>query len=132
MTKLSSPLIINRINRRNFLKISGLTVGALAALRLPEWVSLTLDHGAQSAPEKEVSKSGRLYRGGDAGSIFTSQDQGQTWQLHSRFGPAYSIQDIFTSADGRLYLQAGFQGYTFNLVLSKNEQHWLSQPKADR
>jgi photosystem II stability/assembly factor-like uncharacterized protein len=129
MTKLSSPLIINR---RNFLKVSGLAAGALAALRLPKWFSLTLDHSAQSAPEKGVIKSGRLYRGGDAGSIFTSQDQGQTWQLHSRFGPTYSIQDIFTSADGRLYLQAGFQGYTFNLVLSKNEQAWLSQPKADR
>jgi len=129
VTKLSSPFIINR---RNFLKVSGLAAGALVALRLPKGVSLTLDHGAQSAPEKEVSKSGRLYRGGDAGSIFTSQDQGQTWQLHSRFGPTYSIQDIFTGADGRLYLQAGFQGYTFKLVLSKNEQHWLSERNAGR
>ncbi len=132
MTKLSSPLIINRINRRNFLKVSGLTAGALAVLRLPPWVSLMLDHGAQGVLQKEVSKNGRLYRGGDAGSIFTSQDQGQTWQLHSRFGPAYSIQNIFTGADGRLYLQAGFQEYTFNLVLSKNEQAWLSQPNITR
>jgi photosystem II stability/assembly factor-like uncharacterized protein len=129
MTKLSSPLIINR---RNFLKVSGLAAGALAVLRLPKWFSPTLDHGAQNAPQKEVSKSGRLYRGGETGSIFTSQDQGQTWQLHSHFGPGYSIQDIFIGADGRLYLQAGFQGYTFNLVLAKNEHAWLSQPITTR
>jgi photosystem II stability/assembly factor-like uncharacterized protein len=129
MTKLSSPFIIDR---RNFLKVSGLAAGALVALSLPKSFSLTLDHGAQNAPQKEVSKSGRLYRGGDTGSIFTSQDQGQTWQMHSNLGPKYSIQNIFTGADGRLYLQAGFQGYTFNLVLSKNEQVWLSQPNTTR
>ena len=126
-TKSSSPFVISR---RNFLKVSGLTAGALAALRLPKWVGVALDHGAQSAPEKGVSKSGKLYRGGDAGSIFTSQDQGQTWQLHSRFGPDYSIRNIFTGADGQLYLQAGFQEYTFQLVLSKDEHAWLSQPDA--
>jgi|GEM_PF-1140559 len=127
MTNLSSPLIINR---RNFLKVSGLAAGALAALQLPKWMSAALDHshGVQRVPERAFIKEGKLYRGAEAGSIFTSQDQGQTWQLHSHLGPMYSIRDIFTGADGQLYLQAGFQEHTFHLVLSKNEQHWLSQP----
>lgn len=119
-------------SRRNFLKVSGLAAGTLAALRLPKWISIPLDHGTQHLSEMGFLKGDKLYRGGEAGSIFTSEDRGLTWQLHSRFGPTYSIQDIFTDADGRLYLQAGFQGYTFNLVLSKNEQAWLSQPKAAR
>src|SRR5688572_13757436 len=126
MTKLSSPLIITR---RNFLKVSGLTAGALAALQLPKWMSAALDHGhgVQRVPERGFIKEGKLYRGAEAGSIFTSEDSGQTWQLHSHFGPGYSIRDIFTGADGRLYLQASFQEHTFDLVLSKNEKDWLSQ-----
>ena len=124
MTTSSFPFIISR---RNFLKVSGLAVGAAAVLSFPKWMSTALDHSVQRLPE---IKDGKWYRGGEAGSIFTSQDQGQTWQLHSRFGPAYSIQNIFTGANGQLYLQAGFQGYTFDLVLSKDEQAWLSQPHA--
>ena len=129
MTKLTSPFILSR---RNFLKVSGLTAGALAALRLPKWFSLALEHGAQSAPETGGIQSRKLYRGGEAGSIFMSQDAGQTWQLHSRFGPAYSIQNIFTDANGQIYLLAGFKEHTFELVLSKNEQAWLSQPNTTR
>lgn len=132
MTKLSSPLIINRIHRRNFLKVSGLTAGALAALQLPKWFSSSLERGAQSPPETETFKSSKVYRGTKAGSVLISQDRGQTWQPHSHFGPTYSIQNIFTGADGQLYLQAGFQEYTFDLVLSKNEQHWLSQTNTLR
>jgi len=129
MTKLSSPLIINR---RNFLKVSGLAAGTLAALRLPKWVSSSLERGAQSSPETETIKSSKLYRGTKTGSVLISQDHGQTWQLHSHFGPTYSIRDIFTDADGWPYLQASFKEYTFDLVLAKNEKDWLSQSNTIR
>ena len=108
------------MNRRDFLKLSGsmLAVAYLAVGPIRHIAKL---------PVEKTAASGKIYRGTPDGSIHVSADDGQSWQEHTRFGPGYSILDIFTGLDGRTYVEAGFKGRTFHLVLSKNERAWLTQ-----
>jgi hypothetical protein len=108
------------MNRRDFLKFSGL-ISAFACI-----AASPIRHIAKLPVE--TAALGKIYRGTYDGSIHISEDNGKSWQLHSKFGPDCPILDIFTGLDGRLYVHAGFKQYSFHLVLSQNEKSWLSQP----
>ena len=49
-----------------------------------------------------------------------SGDAGETWQLHTRLGTQYSINNFVVDHADQLYVQVGFTGYQFHLVLAQN------------
>jgi hypothetical protein len=108
------------MNRREFLKLGGgIAFASIAASPISYIANL---------PVEAAGPGGKIYRGTRDGSIHISEDNGKSWQLHSKFGPDCPILDIFTGLDGRLYTRAAFKQGTFHLVLSQNGTSWLSQP----
>ncbi len=104
--------------RRDFLKLAGMTAALLA-------VNPGLYHGlAQGHGTVEAAIDGRLYRGTLDGKIFTSDDGGVTWQLHTDLGSDYSILRFFEGSGGQVHTRVGFQMYTFDLSLLKNGKAW--------
>lgn len=109
------------MNRRDFLKLgSSVSVAAYITTGSAKPIMAML-------PIEAVSR-GKIYRGMHDGSILVSSDRGKTWETHASFGPDYSVLDLFTGLDGRLYSHMGYKHYSFNLVLSKNGMTWFSQP----
>ena len=110
------------MNRRNFLKH-----GALLSLAffLP---SSPLERLA--VKPIEFSAGRKTYRGTADGDIYVSADAGQSWILHYRLGPGYSIRNIFSGLNGQVYLTAGYKMHSFNLSLSKDERYWKTVPAA--
>ena len=105
------------MHRREFLKLSGATLGS--TLLLTGLYQLTL------ALPVEAQVRGRHFRGyRNDGDIFVSEDAGETWQLHTRLGSQYSIDDLFVDSNDQMYTQVGFMGYQFQLFLSKDGKQW--------
>ena len=105
------------MQRREFLKLSGAALGSTALLLgLPQLV------GAMPVETQAGDKRFRGYK--RDGDIFISHDAGETWQLHTRLGSEYSIQDLFTDASGQMYARVGFLHYHFQLFLSKDGDKW--------
>jgi len=103
------------MQRREFLKLSGAALGSTLLLT-------GLFHKVSALPV-EAQSAGKFYRGyRNDGDIFVSLDAGETWQLHSRLGSEYSIQDLFTDVSGQMYAKVGFMQYHFHLFLSKDGQ----------
>ena len=105
------------MQRREFLKLSGATLGStLLLLGVPQLVG---------ALPVETQAKGKRYRGyRKAGDIFISHDSGETWQLHTRLGSQYSINDFTVDFADRVYVKVGFMGYHFHLILSQNGDKW--------
>jgi hypothetical protein len=105
------------MQRREFLKLSGAALGStllLAGLFREAW-----------ALPVEVQAKGKFYRGyRNDGDIFVSGDEGKTWQLHTRLGSQYTIQDLFVNTSDQIYARVGFMQYHFHLFLSKDGKQW--------
>jgi hypothetical protein len=103
------------MDRRNFLKLSGL----LSAAVFMQFNSL---EKAVSFPV-EVEAQGKLFRGTSDGKIYISANAGKSWQLHTNFGSAFYI---FGLADdwGQVHAQLGFEGHSFELALIENGKTW--------
>ena len=105
------------MQRREFLKLAGAAVGSTVLLT---GVSHTL-----AALPVEATFQGKHFRGyRNAGDIFVSEDGGETWQLHSRLGQQYSIDDLFVSAAGQMHARVGFMHYQFQVFLSEDGTQW--------
>ena len=105
------------MHRREFLKLSGAALGSTLLLT-------GLFHKVSALPV-EAQSAGKHYRGyRNDGDILVSQDAGKTWQVHTRLGSEYSIQDLFTDASGQMYARVGFMQYHFQLFLSKDGDKW--------
>ena len=105
------------MQRREFLKLSGAALGSTLLLT-------GLFHKVSALPV-EAQSAGKHYRGyRNDGDILVSQDAGETWQLHTRLGSEYSIQDLFTDASGQMYARVGFMQYHFQLFLAKDADKW--------
>jgi len=105
------------MQRREFLKLSGAALGSTLLLT-------GLYHQVSALPVEAQSR-GKFYRGyRKDGDIFISHDAGETWELHSRLGPEYSIQDLFTDSSGQVYARVGFMQYDFQLFLSTEGDKW--------
>lgn len=105
------------MQRRDFLKLSGIALGAM--LLRPGFFNRV------GAAPIETQSRGLRYRG-HRGDILFSTDAGKTWQLHIRLGPDYEVLDLFTDFAGRVYAQVGFQGFIFHLTLSETGKQWLT------
>lgn len=105
------------MNRRDFLLVTGL--GS---------VSLFLSSGPFKTVLKfpvQVAAQGKLFRGTSSGEVQVSEDGGNTWKLHTRFGSEYPILGLNTDRQGQVNLQAGYKYRSFRLVLAKNGKDWL-------
>ena len=105
--------------RRDFLKFSGL----LSATFLMKLNSL----------EKmlyfpvQVSSRGMLYRGTSDGRIYRSMNEGQSWELHTNFGTAYSVLGLEADLFGQVYTQLDFGGHSFELTLAPDGKLWRNE-----
>lgn len=108
------------MHRREFLKLSGATLGST--------LLLTGLFRLASALPVEAQTRGRHFRGyRNDGDIFVSEDAGETWQLHTRLGSQYSVDDLFVDSEDQMYAQVGFMGYHFQLFLSKDGKQWKTE-----
>ena len=104
------------MQRREFLKLWGAALGsALLLTRLSRELALPVE-------AKFQGKHFRGYR--NQGDIFVSEDEGETWHLHARLGPHYSIDDLFVDGAQQMYARVGFMQYHFQLFLSKDGKQW--------
>ncbi|HET6596933.1 MAG TPA: hypothetical protein VFG81_15010 [Anaerolineales bacterium] len=107
------------MQRREFLKLAGTFLGST--------VLLTRSFDALTALPVEARFKGRHFRGyRNDGDIFVSEDNGETWQLHTRLGSEYSIDDLFVNPDDQMYAGVGFMHYHFQLFLSEDGKQWIT------
>src|SRR5262245_54991690 len=105
------------MQRRDFLKLSG---AVFASTILPIGLSRQL-----ATLPVEATYQGKLFRGyRNQGDIFVSEDAGETWQLHTRLGSQYSIDDLFVDLANQVYARVGFMQHHFQLFLSKDGRQW--------
>ena len=105
------------MQRREFLKLAGAAFGST--------VLLTGVSSQLAALPIETIFQGKLFRGYRShGDIFVSDDSGKTWQLHSRLGSEYSIDDLFVDGSDHMFAQVGFLHYQFQLFLSEDGAQW--------
>jgi hypothetical protein len=108
------------MNRRDFLKISGLLSASLFIPFSPILISLSKNRPV------ELESGGMIFRGTPAGEIQTSRDGGRTWQLHTRLGSQYAIIDLYSDPSERVHATASFEGRSFGLLLSKDKKYWMT------
>ena len=105
------------MQRREFIKLS--TLGSTLLLT-------GLIHKVLALPVEAESR-GMRYRGyRNGGDIFVSRDAGETWQLHTRLGPEYSIESLFVDSSDHMYARVGYKSYSFHLALSASGDQWLT------
>jgi hypothetical protein len=102
--------------RRDFLKLSGL----LSAVVFIQFNPL----GKAVSLPVEVESQSKLYRGTPDGQLYISANAGRNWQLHTNFGPAFSIVGLRASLRGQVHAQLGFEGHSFELALAQNGKTW--------
>ncbi len=106
------------MNRRDFIKLGGASTLAFV------FGFGGLDVLANLPVEMAVQ--GKVYRGTHDGKIFVSEDNSQTWKLHTNLGSDFAIRRFSVDANNRVQAQVGYQKYTFQLALSKNGKFWNS------
>jgi len=107
------------MNRRDFLKAGSLmsAFGYFSATPLGNILNSDI----------ETSAAGKVYRATNKGKIMVSSNKGKSWELHTQFGPGYTILDIFTARDKRLYVHIGHKRVKFHLALTKDGTAWMAQ-----
>ena len=106
------------MQRREFLKLSGAALGSTLLLT-------GLSRQLAAGLPVEAQSRGRHFRGyRNDGDIYVSGDAGESWQLHTRLGSEYSIDDLFVDSSDQMYAQVGFMQYHFQLFLSKDGKQW--------
>lgn len=105
------------MQRREFLKLAGAALSSALVL--------TGSSRQLAALPVEAIFKGRHFRGyRNDGDIFVSEDNGETWQMHTRLGSEYSIDDLFVNLDDQMYARVGFMHYHFQLFLSEDGKQW--------
>jgi hypothetical protein len=97
-------------SRRNFIKVAGLTAGALL-------LAPAAAQGAGSYIIAQTTALGKMYRGTRDGLVFESGDGAKTWQQVANFGSHCAVQAL-QERRGRLQAQVGVAGYGFALTSS--------------
>lgn len=109
------------MQRRDFLKVASLFSVSAYVVGGP--------FGQLSDLPLEATAGEKMYRGTRSGEILTSSDAGKTWQLHTNFGPACPIVNIYTAKNGQVYADATFKARPFHLMLSQDGDKWLTMPE---
>jgi hypothetical protein len=74
----------------------------------------------------EAISRGKMYRGTRSGEIYTSDDGGKNWGLHTNFGPTCPIVNVYTSKNGQVYADVAFKPHHFKLALAQNGTAWMT------
>lgn len=105
------------MERREFLKLAGAGLGSAVLLT-------GLSRQLAALPVEAIFQ-GKHFRGyRNDGDIFVSEDNGESWQLHTRLGSQYSIDDLFIDVTDQMYARVGFMEYQFQLFLSEDGTQW--------
>jgi hypothetical protein len=91
-----------KLDRRDFLKLSGLFAGAVLMFEAQKYFSL----------DPEVKFLDSLIRGTRNGKILTSYDEGQTWKMLMNFGSQCHITKLVNSKN-TLFADIEVSGYPF-------------------
>jgi len=103
------------MQRREFLKLAGAALGST-------FIVTGMSHQLAALPVEAIFQ-GKHFRGyRNDGDIFVSEDAGETWRVHTRLGPQYTIDDLFVATEDQMYAKVGFMQYHFQLFLSKDGQ----------
>jgi hypothetical protein len=105
------------VNRRKFLKMMSLALGALG-------VRLALPGASAGAASAIVAFNGLQYRTDGGGRIVTSADGGLTWALHSDLG--VKVNRLQVTRRNQLKATMKFSGRKFGLVLAPDQQRWMT------
>ena len=108
------------MQRRDFLKGTGLLLLGLTPLMLPQFQTLVAN--ALLGPEAELGS--QRFRGARHGQILESLDGGKSWQPRVNFGEHCSVLQLFERG-GQLYARLGVQGFGFYLS-SKDGRAWYT------
>ena len=107
------------MNRRQFLKVSGVAYGMLAL-----WLSPRVVQQIASRPQAEAN--GKLYRGTVDGRIYTSEDRGRSWKLHTNLGDQCSVLGFSEGQRSQVTAHVSHQLRDFDLTLSQDERFWMA------
>jgi hypothetical protein len=104
-------------SRRNFMKVAGLTAGAL----------LLVPAAAQAAGTYIIAQTaalGKMYRGTRDGRVLESIDGGKTWQQVANFGSHCAVQAL-NDRRGKLQARIGVGAHGFDLA-SADGRKWYT------
>jgi hypothetical protein len=107
------------MERREFLKLAGAGLGSTLLL-----TGLSRQLAELPVQAKSRGKAFRGYR--NDGDIFVSEDDGETWELHTRLGSQYSIDDLFVDTADQMHARIGFMQFHFQLFLSEDGKQWVT------
>ena len=110
------------MNRRDFLKVGAVLS---AAVLVPLNVA-----GSLAGSLTEVRHGDRLYRGTSEGELYMSEDEGQTWNLHTSFGSGLSVEHLWVNFWGQLQARLGIAGHSFELSLAKEGKIWRTMTRS--
>jgi hypothetical protein len=108
------------MNRREFLKISTMTMVALMVVRFPDNSTFFTDQAQIS--DQIVELGSKLYKTTNNGRILTSSNGGISWQRAANFGSEFDIRAL-SVVDRKLVAKIGFAGGEFELT-SVNGTMW--------
>jgi hypothetical protein len=104
-------------SRRNFIKMAGLTAGALL-------LTPAAAQGAGNTVIAQTAALGKLYRGTRDGLVFESSDGGKTWRQVANFGSHCAVQAL-SDRRGKLQARIGVGAHGFELA-STDAHTWYT------
>ncbi len=106
----------SQMNRRSFLKLSGLALGLAAAAPM-------ISAFDQFHVQAKIGK--KIYRGTLDGKLSVLGEKSKTWEQIANFGNGFSIERIAPGKNGAVKIRLLFQGHTFWLQ-SKDDRVWYT------
>ena len=104
------------MNRRRFLTLAGL-------VSIGVWLQASIFRMPVQT-KAAASASGKLYKGDRRGRIYTSRDDGSSWQLHTYLGPDYAVTRMGKDRRGDVATAVAYRGREFRLALAADERSW--------
>jgi hypothetical protein len=121
------------MDRRSFLKLSGLLAAALILQIHPDGkvsdgkiaqVSSLEMTGRNAGEKTSTTVKGKMYRGTEDGKIYSSDDQGKTWKMMVNFGPDYSITRVDMDRSQKVVARLQFANHGFKINLLEDGKTW--------
>jgi hypothetical protein len=112
--------IIFNLNRRDFLKFTGLVLASGVVLSTHQ----AIERGFQLFADPQIRFGSNLFRGTSQGAILSSNDDGKTWNKLVGFGEYHPILQ-FTQKNEQIYANLGAGRYDFWLR-SADGREWFT------
>lgn len=104
------------MNRRAFLTLAGgLSLGAVVAFT---------PVGRLLGLPVELQLGDQRFRGTPDGKVLVVSSKGEEWDLHTNFGPDFSILELRAHSSGNLHAKLEYMGHSFELALEPHGTVW--------